>query len=170
VLEWNMTEVKQAIAGLTPPEVAEARIRDVWPSVARAPLFAGLGKFFINTIFLAPLGWAIMALPYFGKLLPIIAIRYSLTNRRVLIKHGWTWKVRSEVSLAEIEDVQLDPKSIDNFFRSANLIIHRSGSAPLTLTAVPDPESFRHAILAARNAWAPGKAKTLPFIPASSAK
>ena len=39
----------------------------------------------------------------------------------------------------------------------------------LSLPGVPDAESFRHAILNARNAWAPEKAKGA-FVPASASK
>jgi len=40
----------------------------------------------------------------------------------------------------------------------------------LRLAGVPEPESFRHAILNTRNAWVPGKAATMPFIPAAPGK
>ncbi len=160
------TPLKQAIAGLTPPELGEARIREVWPTVARMPMVAKLGKLLTGTIVLAPLAWLLMAGAYFGKILPIVGVRYCLTNRRIMIKRGWAGKSQQEATLAEIESVELVPASIDNFFRSADLNIVRSGSPPLLLPAVPDAAAFRQAILDARNAWAPGKAKTLPFIPA----
>lgn len=165
-----MTEVVQAVAGLTPPELGEARIRDVWPSVTRMPAIANLGHALTLTIVLAPLGWLIMAIPFFAKILPFLAVRYSLTNRQLTIKRGWRGVPRYAVPLSEIDDVQLDPASVDNFFRSGNLKIIRSGGSPLVLKAVPDPESFRHAILDAVNAWAPGKVKSLPFISAAATK
>ena len=40
----------------------------------------------------------------------------------------------------------------------------------LTLPGTPEAEAFRIAILSARNAWVPGKARTQPFIAASAAK
>ena len=165
-----MTAVTQAVAGLTPPEVGEARVREIYPSVARVPAIANLGKLLNNTIVLAPLGWLLMSTVYFSKLLPIIGVRYALTNRRVMIRQGWKGTSSQEVPLSEIEDVKLDPASVDHFFRSADLIITRTGSTPMTLRAVPDAESFRHAILDTRNAWAPGKSKTLPFISAAASK
>lgn len=162
--------MKQAIAGLTPPEMEEARIREIYPSVARAPAIANLGKLLNNTIVLAPLGWLMMSAAYFSKVLPLIGVRYTLTNRRVMIRHGWKGTPGQEVALSEIDDVQLDPASVDHFFRSADLIIHRAGGTPMTLKAVPDAESFRHAILDTRNAWAPGRVKSLPFISSAATK
>jgi len=102
--------------------------------------------------------------------MPFLMTRYLLTNRRVLIRKGWSGTPRQEIPLAQIDDVRLNPASLDNFFRSADLEIISQGRVALTLRAVPDPESLRHAILNACTAWVPGKAKTLPFIAASAVK
>jgi Bacterial PH domain len=142
------------------------RIREIWPTVARVPAVANLGKLLNNTIVLAPLGWLLMSGVYFGKLLPLIAVRYRLTDKAIMIVRGWSGSVSQQVLLTEIDDVLLDPASIDQFFRSANLEIIHDGKVLMTLAAVPDAESFRHAILDSRNAWVPGKAKLLPFIAA----
>lgn len=144
------------------------RIREIWPSVKRVPAVANLGKLLTNTIILAPLGWLIMSAVYFAKVLPIVGVRYRLTDKRVMILRGWKGVIQEQVPLTDIDDVQLDPDSVDNFFRSADLKIIRAGSVAMTLTAVPDAEAFRHAILDARNAW--GKVKQLPFIPSSATK
>lgn len=150
--------------------IQETRIREVWPTVARAPAIAGLGKLLTKTIVLAPLGWLVMSIVYFGKVLPIIGIRYRLTDKRLTIARGWSAKASQAVALSDIDDVQLDPASVDYFFRSADLKIISGGNVAMTLSAVPDAEAFRHAILDARNAWAPGKVKTLPFISAAATK
>lgn len=96
------------------------RIREVWPSVARVPAIANLGKFLNNTMILAPLGWLIMSSVYFGKLLPFIGVRYRLTDKRVMILRGWKGAISQQVLLTEIDDVILDPASVDQYFRSAN--------------------------------------------------
>jgi hypothetical protein len=158
---------KQAISGLVPPEVAEANIRETWPSVAAFPAVASLGRALTGTIILAPLAWLIMATAYFGKLLPFVARRYALTNRRVMVRRGLKGTPGQEIALADIDDVRLQTDANSDFFRAANLEIVSQGKVALTLHGVCDPESFRHAILNARNAWAPGKARG-PFIPASA--
>ena len=152
------------------PAIQETRIREVWPTVARVPAVAGLGKLLTKTIILAPLGWLVMGGTYFLKVLPIFAIRYKLTDKRIMIVRGWSAKVSHAVALADIDDVQLDPATVDHFFRSADLKIISGGNLAMTLTAVPDAEAFRHAILDSRNAWAPGRAKMLPFISAAATK
>ena len=159
---------QQAITGVVAPELGEACIRQCWPSVARSSAVAGLGKTLTRTIILAPLAWLLMAGVYFGKLLPFAACRYVLTNRRLMIRRGWGGKVTYEIPLDQIDDVKLVTDGNSTFFRSGNLEILRNGTTALTLVGVPEPDSFRHAIFNARNAWAPGRAKSLPFIAASA--
>ncbi len=156
--------------GTMAAEDKETRIRLVWPTVARVPAVAGLGKLLTNTIVLAPLGWIVMGFFYFSKVLPVIGVRYLLTDKRIKILRGWKGNASQAVPLADIDDVKLDPASIDQFFRSADLQIITGGKVEMTLTAVPDAASFRHTILDARNAWAPGKVKMLPFISAAATK
>jgi hypothetical protein len=158
---------KQAVSGLIPPGIAEANIRETWPSVAAFPAVASLGRVLTGTIVLAPLAWLIMATAYFGKLLPFLARRYALTNRQVMIRRGLGGKPGQGIALADIDDVRVQTDANSDFFRAANLEIISNGQVALTLHGVCDPESFRHAILNARNAWAPGRARGA-FIPASA--
>lgn len=161
---------QQAVTGLVPPDFGEARIREVCPSVAASPGLASLGKMLTRTILLAPLGWLVMAGAYFGKVAPILACRYTLTNRRLMIRRGWKGVVRQEIPLAKIDDVRLVADGNTDFFRAATLEIISAGEVAFALHGVPDPESVRQAILNTRNAWVPGMAKRWPFIAASAAK
>jgi len=166
-----MAELRvQAVAGVVPPDVAEAKIRETWPSVASAPAIAGLGQALTRTIILAPLAWLLMSGVYFGKLLPFIACRYTLTNRRLMIRRGWKGDPSHEVLLAKIDDVRIVYDAHSDFFRAGTLEIIEGGKVVMTLPGTPSPEGFRIAILNARNAWVPGKVKTLPFIAASTVK
>jgi uncharacterized membrane protein YdbT with pleckstrin-like domain len=151
----------------TPLNANGTRIRLTWPTIARVPMVAGLGKMLTHTIILAPLAWLVMGLFYFSKVLPIVGIRYQLTDKKVMIQRGWKGGISQAIALGDIDDVNVDPATIDQFFRSADLAITSGGKTEMTLAAVPDAEAFRHAILAARNAFAPDKVKKLPFISAS---
>jgi hypothetical protein len=165
----SMTDRRQqAITGLTPPQVDEAWSRISWPSVAAYPFFATLGRRLTATIVLAPLGWLVMALPYFLKVLPGRSHRYLLTNRRLVEYRGKT-AVR-EAALADIEDVRVVEDANTAFFRSATLEMVSKGQVAMTLRGVPNAQSFRHAILNACNAWVPGRAAQGEFIPASAGK
>jgi hypothetical protein len=170
VSKWLPDHPVQAITGVMSPAMGEARVREVWPSVAKSSALAGLGKTLTRTIVLAPLAWAMMALFYFGKVLPFVATRYTLTNRRIMIRRGWTGKPTHEVALADIDEVRVVTDSNSDFFRAGVLEIISKGQLVLRLAGVPEPESFRQAILNTRNAWVPGKASTMPFIPATASK
>lgn len=160
---------KQVITGLVPPQLGEAVIRQAWPSVAAVPPVAGLGRVLICSIIFAPLGWLLLAPFYFKKILPLLATRYTLTNRRLMIQRGLKPKPSREIALADIDDVRIEYDGNSAFFRAATLHILSKGQIKLTFSGVPGPESFRHAILNACKAWVPGK-KWDPFVPAKVEK
>jgi hypothetical protein len=159
---------KQAVTGLVSPQQDEALIRERWPSVARVPVVANLGRQLTRTIILAPLAWLLMAPIYFAKVLPVFARRYTVTNKRLMIRGGWSGRPLKEVPLAQIEEVRLRPDANSNFFRAATLEIVSGDHVVMTLPGTPDPEAFRVTILNACNAWVPGRSKKLAFIPAST--
>jgi hypothetical protein len=159
---------QQAITGLTPPQVDEAWSRVTWPSVAAYPLFATLGRQLTATIVLAPLGWLVMALPYFLKVLPGRSHRYYLTNRRLVEYRGKT--VVAETALADIDEIRIVEDANSAFFRAATLEVIFKSQVAMTLRGVPNPQALRHAILNACKAWVPGRAALDGFIPASAAK
>ncbi len=160
---------RQAVAGLTPPQLAEAMIREAWPSVLGVQ--AGLARLagsLIRSVFLAPLGWLVNGLLFGKKFAPFICKRYTLTNRRLMIRAGWKPAPVHEIALANIDDVRLIPETYDAFYRSGDLEVMSGGKVVLRLPGVPEPESFRHAIVNAVKAWGgPDKLKG-PFIPASA--
>ena len=158
----------QAVAGLMTPEHGEARMREAYPSVAAHFAVATLGKRLIQSIFLAPVGWVVMAWPYFSKVLLVFGRKYVLTNRRVMIRAGWKGTVIGEVALGNIDEVRLVRDGNSDFFRAATLELIHDGKVALHLPGVPEPDSFREAILNARNAWVPGKSKSIPFISAAT--
>lgn len=157
----------QAVTGVVPPEIAEARIRQCWPTVMDAsPGMARMGKTLIRSIVLAPLGWLLLAPLYFKKVGPFGAKRYLLTNQRIVILHGLKMKPRGEVPLKDIEDVRLVESSYEPFYRSGTLEIVAGGKVALTLTGVPEPEAFRRSIENAAAAWGSLKLQSVP--PASA--
>jgi len=163
------TPVRQAITGVVPPSLGEARIREAFPSlmgVAAAP--AALARTLNKTYFLAPLGWLIQAPLFALKFAPMVCRRYTLTNRRLMIQRGWKPAPAQEVPLSEIDDVRIGPGGVDSFYLCGDLEVISRGQVVLRLAAVPEPEGFRHAVLNAVHAWVPQKAKGGPWIAASA--
>ncbi len=159
---------RQAVTGLTPPQRSEAIVREVRPSVAAHPALSGMAQRLLQTVILAPLGWLLLAPLFPLKFHPFICKRYTLTNRRLMIRRGLARpRPIQEIALADIDDVRLDPASSNAFYRSATLEILSQGKTVLRLPGVPQPEAFRHTILNAVRAWAPGKAPGA-FVPASA--
>lgn len=172
---------KQVISGVVPPLVNEALIRETWPSVASVPPVAALGRALTqlaarlaNTVILLPLAvlvvlpaWLLMAPFYFRKVLPFLATRYAVTNRRVMIQRGMNPSSAREVELSAIDEVRIQRDGNSDFFLTGTVEIISNGSVALTLPGVKEPESFRHAIINACRAWAPGRVKT-PFVSAAT--
>jgi hypothetical protein len=152
---------RQAVTGLVPPQLGEAMIRDVWPSVVgRWAWFADLAARLSDTIVLRPLVWAFMLGPlFFVKVFPFLGKRYILTNRRLMLVRFGRRNPYREIALEEIEDVRTVPGSYHPYYRAATLEVLSKGQVAFHLYGVPEPESFRLAILNACKAWAPTKPK-----------
>jgi hypothetical protein len=161
---------RQIVAGLVPPQLDEAVIRTVWPSVAAFPGPATLGRLLMQSMILAPLGWMLLAPLYFLKVLPGFGRRFVLTNRRVMFQKGLHFQPVEEAALADIDEIRLQTDANSDFYRTANLEIVSKDRVVLVLRGVPGSEAFRHAILNACMAWVPGKAAMEGFVPASAGK
>ncbi|GIW78311.1 MAG: hypothetical protein KatS3mg105_0118 [Gemmatales bacterium] len=145
----------------------ERMIREVFPSVAAFPGVARIGRLLVCSIFAAPLGWALMLPFYFLKVMPFFARRYTLTTKRVMIRRGLKPVPAEQVPLTEIDDVKVVTDDNSKFFRAADIELVSGGKVALRLRGVPDPESFRHAVINACRAWAPGRMKAA-FVPAKA--
>src|SRR4051812_8470079 len=164
------TGPRQAVAGLMPPQLDEALIREAWPSVLdRSAGLATLASKLIKSVALAPLGWGLLAPLFALRLAPFLCKRYTLTNRRLMVRRGLRPRPAQQVELKDIDDVRVVPGSYNPFFRAGTLEVVAKGQVALTLGGVPEPEGFRHAVVNAVKAWVPGKANG-PFQPASATK
>jgi hypothetical protein len=149
---------RQAVTGLTPPQQREAIIREIRPAASAHPALSGLAQVLTGTIILAPLAWLLLAPLFLMKFLPFVCIRYTLTNRRLMIRRGLAKPHPiHEVALADIDEVRIDPAGQNTFFHSATLEILSQGKVVLRLPGVAYPEAFRHSVLNAYRAWAPIK-------------
>jgi hypothetical protein len=168
LLEGAMFDYRnQVVTGVVPPSLGEALIREAWPSVAAFPAAAGAGRALICSIILAPLGWFLLAPFYFAKILPFLAKRYTLTNRRLMIQRGLKAAPTHEIALEAIDDVRIHKDANSDFYRSGTLEVISRGQPAMKLPGVPEPESFQLAIIQACKAWVPGKASA-PIVAASA--
>lgn len=160
---------KQAITGVTAPSLSEARIREAFPALPGVVGVAGLAKKLQQTYFLAPLGWLIAGPAFALKFAPFLCKRYTLTNKRLMLRRGWKPTPVKEIALSDIKEVRLVGE-VDPFYVCATLeVLNKNGQVALTLPAVPEPEGFRQAVLNAVAAWTwqPGDQPTNAFVPAN---
>jgi hypothetical protein len=161
---------EQAITGVTPPQLTEARIREEWPTVMGvSPTLATLARKLMQSLVLLPLGFLLLLPLFLRKIGPFVCRRYTLTNRRLMIQRGLKPTPVQEISLGDIDEVRLDPAKIDPFYISATLEIVSKGQVVMTLPGTPEPEGFRQAIVNAYTSWVPNNAKG-PFQAASAVK
>jgi hypothetical protein len=149
-----------AITGVVAPKVQEAMIREVWATMTANGPAATLARKLIGTIVLAPVAWLLIA-PLFAKrllgFLPGLSgltVKYTLTNRRLMIRKGMKAHATAEIALDQIGEVRVVPDGNTDYYVTATVEAHRKdGSVALTMPGVPEPESFRQSILQARDAW-----------------
>lgn len=159
---------RQAITGVVPPELREAMIREVRPTVlAGGSALPTLAKRLMFSIVLAPLGWLLLAPLFLKKCFPFICRRYTLTNRRLMIQRGLRPTPGPQVELKDIDQVRMVDSTRDDFYQSATLEVVSAGKVVLTLPGVPEPEGFARSVRSAVSAWAPGKPAG-PFVPANA--
>jgi hypothetical protein len=134
-------------------------VREVWPTVVGVnPAAAQLAKKLVGSVVLLPAGVALLAPLFALKFAPFLCKRYTLTNRRLMIRRGLRPSPVQEVALADIDEVRLGADPVDAFYRSGTLEVVSHGQVVLTLPGVPEPEGFRHAVVNTVKAWVPGKA------------
>ncbi|MDA1054114.1 MAG: PH domain-containing protein [Planctomycetota bacterium] len=173
--------MKQAIAGVSPSEVSEVNVMEVWPSIAMFTLGRLMGRLFAikagiyifrvgNFCALAGIPFALalyffrLAPSFFGA--PVHGGFYRLTNRRVIV-------LRNEIKFsgpailpkfifgAEVKSVELDRfDAIDierlpghHWYDAGDLVFRRDGVETFRLAAVSRPEPFRHTCLKSHGSY-----------------
>jgi hypothetical protein len=157
---------QEAISGVSSSQ-QEAMIREVWATIAANVPAATTARKLISTIVLAPLGWLALA-PLFGLRLlgflpglAFLTVKYTLTNRRLMIRRGMKATASQEIALDQLGDIRTVTDANSAFYGTANLeALRKDGTVAFTMKGVPEPESFRQAIVQARDAWGPLMAKS----------
>ena len=165
-----MSGRQQMIAGVVPPDTAEATVMTVWPSVASTGLGRALGRIYRirdgfgpisigRLAFLAtiPVGLAL----YLSMRLPWAIRRYRLTNRRVAIERGVGGEVVQFVDLDRFDAIDVVVEPGQEWYAAGDLVFRRGQVETLRLPGVSRPESFRRVCLEARQAYV-GAAKHQP--------
>ena len=152
--------MKQAIAGVAPPELSEVTIMTVWPSVGGTPLGRALGRLFMiragfwhiftvgNLLALAAIPLAIPL--YFVKFAPWDCRRFRLTNRRVIIEKGLQAAAERSLPLDQFDAVDVNILPGQAWYPCGELVFRNGKVETLRLSGVSRPETFRRTCLKAQ--------------------
>ncbi|MFM8536897.1 MAG: PH domain-containing protein [Planctomycetaceae bacterium] len=157
-----MSGRQQTIAGVVPPDTAEATVMTVWPSVASTGLGRTLGRIYRIRDGVGPISIGRLALLatipvglalYLSMRLPWAIRRYRLTNHRVAIERGVGGEVVQFVDLDRFDAIDVVVEPGQEWYAAGDLVFRRGQVETLRLPGVSRPESFRRTCLEVRQSY-----------------
>jgi hypothetical protein len=145
------------IPGVVPPQLREATVMPVWPSVAMYGLGQALGRLYAirwPDIYIFQLGnlIALLSIPialvlYFARIAPVIGIRYRLTNRRIIVERGLTGVEDKAIDLDRFDSVTIVVQPGQDWYDAGDLVFKLGNVETFRLVGVSRPAAFRATIL-----------------------
>jgi len=155
--------MKSPFPGVVPPELEEVDAMTIWPTIGAYHLGRFVGRLCDSKIGLGgfyTLGkiWALVTIPlsllvFFWQLMPYICRRYTLTNRRIIIRRGWQPLDEKWVDLDGFDTIEIQVLPGQDWLHAGDLIFKLGEIPVLRLYGVSRPEVFRQVCLTARNAF-----------------
>ena len=154
--------MQQPITGVMPSELSEVTCKVVWPTIGAmragrlvgqlSDLRMGVGEFFTLGKLMA-LATIPISLAVFGwQLMPIVCRRYTLTNRRIIIRKGLMAVDGVWISLDDFDAIKIEVLPGQQWLHAGDLVFLHGDQEVLRLPGVSRPEAFRHVCLNARTA------------------
>lgn len=155
--------MKQAIAGVAPPDLGEVTMMTVWPTIAANPLGRALGRMYTNRagvghiltvgklmmVLTIPLALGLFAL----SLAPWNCRRYKLTNRRVIIQNKPRPVDERWIGLDEFDAIDVLVLPGQQWYPAGDLIFRKGKVETFRLSGVSRPETFRQTCLKAQRSF-----------------
>ena len=157
--------VKQAIAGVAPPKLGEVTNMTVWPTIASTTLGRLLGRLYSrdvhsawgnlltirNVLVLVTIPLALLLWTW--SIFPFRCLRYTLTNRRLIIQRGYTARDVTSISLDQFDSIEVQVLPGQAWFHAGDLVFKRGKIETFRFYGVSRPEVFRHTCLKARQSY-----------------
>ena len=158
--------MSQAIAGVSPESISERTVMVVWPSnsaywpgrlLGRG--YALKGPFRNNKILWLGNLVALATIPvalaiYFWRILPFgIGMRYRLTNRRIIVERGATWKEEKSLELDKFDAIDIDVRPGQEWYHAGDLVFRKGETVVFRLEGVGYPEAFRTTLMKSNRAY-----------------
>ncbi|MDZ4819062.1 MAG: PH domain-containing protein [Planctomycetota bacterium] len=164
--------MKQAIAGVAPPQLSEVTVMVTWPSIASTGLGQFLGRLYLIGYKKSwlPIGAIIallsipIALPLYMSMLfpPWSMKRYRLTNRRVTIERGLAGKVQQYVDLDRFDTIDVVVQPGQAWYPAGDLVFKKGATETFRLHGVLRPDTFRATCMKAHQSYV-GVKKALAY-------
>jgi hypothetical protein len=169
--------MKQAIAGVSPPELGEVTVMTVWPSIAASPLGRLIGRacgvavprppFNIGKLLALMLIPVALGLYFFRFAVPLVTslltlgmfsvnstcLRYRLTNRRLVVQKGLLPVDDRAVALDHFDAIDVQVLPGQEWYPAGELIFRKGPVEVFRLSGVSRPEAFRQVCLKAHIAY-----------------
>ena len=140
-----------------PSQTEESTLTTVWPTIAAtrlgrlagrlAGVRIGLGRFFTLGKLLA-VATIPLSLAVFGwQLLPMVARRYRLTDRRILVEKGLTAVPDRWIGWDEFDQIRVEELSGQAWLRAGEVVFLGGDREVFRLSGVSRPEVFRRLLL-----------------------
>lgn len=121
-------------------------------------MIPSLLRHFVSLWHLIALG--VVLLPLFGLRLVFLAVAYvrfksvelALTNKRVIVKHGFIRRQTVEMNLNKVESIQVQQGVLGRLFDFGTLVVAGTGASHAPLAGIADPMGFRKAFIEAQDA------------------
>src|SRR6478752_6057279 len=140
-----------------PPEKVVARLRPhasalFWPSLALIATCGAVGYFAgrLDEVWEIVLLWsaaaAVLLLLFLLPLAAWLSRRYTITTRRLIIRHGFFVRVRQELLHSRGYDVAVRRSWLQSVFRSGDVRINSGLDHPVVLKDVPQADQVQRAL------------------------
>jgi hypothetical protein len=93
---------------------------------------------------------------FFWQLLPFVARRYRMTDRRIVIQKGLSAVEERSIGLDQFDAVDVEFLPGQEWLRTGEIVFRRAGQEVFRLSGVPCPEPFRRLCQEVQSALAAG--------------
>lgn len=142
----------------------EVTLMAVWPTIGAtragrlvgrlSGIRFGLGRFFTMGKLLAVLTIPLSLGVFFWQLLPFVARRYWITDRRIMIQDGLSAVSGQSIGLDQFDEIRVEQLAGQAWLRTGEVVFLSAGREVFRLSGVPRPEVFRRVCLEAQSSLA----------------
>jgi hypothetical protein len=154
--------MNQPIAGATPSELAEVTCKVIWPTIGATWPGRLVGRLadvrlLRGTFFAAGKLLALATIPvslgvFAWQLMPFVCRRYTLTNRRIIIRRGLMALDERWIGLDDFDAIEIEVLPGQQWLHAGDLVFRHGDRELLRLAGVPRPETARQMCLTAQQA------------------